>query len=86
MATSGIAGLTILVNVQVIWALARTLVAGIVSTVPARVPKVPAGFPDAAALPSEQVADVIEKFVATVSVMVTAEPVVVARIGVVTAG
>lgn len=80
------AGLTILVNVQVIWALARMFVAGIVSTVPASVPKVPAGFPDAAALPSTQLADVIEKFVATVSVIVTAVPLALASIGVVTVG
>lgn len=85
-ATWGMAGLTILVNVQVIWALARMLVAGIVSTVPASVPKVPAGLPDAAALPSEQLADDILKLVATVSVMVTAVPLVVAKIGVVTVG
>lgn len=86
MATKGMAGFTMLVNVQVIWALARILVAGIVRTVPASVPNVPTGLPDAAALPSEQLADVIEKFVATVSVIVTAVPVALARIGVVTVG
>ena len=85
-ATKGMAGLTILVKVQVICALERMLVAGMVSTLPARVPNVPAGFPDAPALPSEQLADEMVKFVATVSVMVTAVPLVVARIGVVTAG
>ena len=86
IATNGMAGLTMLVKVQDICALARILVAGIVSTVPASVPNVPAGLPDAAALPSEQLAELIEKLVATVSVIVTAVPVVVARIGVVTAG
>jgi len=86
IATSGMAGLTILVKVQVICALARTLVAGMVSTVPASVPKVPTGLPDAAAFPSEQLAEVIEKFVATVSVMVTAVPLALARMGVVTVG
>lgn len=86
MATKGMAGFTMLVNVQVIWALARILVAGIVRTVPASVPNVPTGLPDAAALPSEQLAEVIEKFVATVSVIVTAVPVALARIGVVTVG
>lgn len=86
IATSGMAELTMLVNVQVICALARMLVAGIVSTLPARVPNVPAGLPDAPALPSEQVADVIVKFVATVSVMVTAVPLVVARMGDVVVG
>lgn len=86
MATSGMAGFTILVNVQVICALARMLVAGIVSTVPERVPNEVAGFPDAAALPSTQLADVIVKLVATVSVMVTATPLVVVSIGVVIVG
>ena len=86
MATRGMAGLTIFVKVQVICALARILVAGIVRTVPERVPNVPPGLPDAAALPSTQLAEVIEKFVATVSVMVTAVPLALASIGVVTVG
>jgi len=86
IATRGMAGLTMLVNVQVICALARTLVAGMVSVLAAKVPKVPTGFPDTAALLSEQLADVIVKFVATVSVTVTAVPVALAKIGAVMAG
>ena len=78
--------ITVLVKVQVICALARTLVAGIVSTVPTNVPKVPAGLPEAAALPSVQLAAVRVKLGTTGSVMVTAVPVAVARIGVVIAG
>jgi hypothetical protein len=86
MATKGIAGLTMLVNVHVIWALGRTLTAGIVSTLVTSVPKVPTGFPEAAAFPSTQFADVIVKFMATVSVRVTAVPVVMTRMGVVVVG
>ena len=70
-----------LVKVHVICALARMFVAGMVSTVPANVPKLVTGLPDAAALASKQLAEVITKFVATVSVMVTAVPVAVAGIG-----
>ena len=86
IATTGIAGLTVLVKVQVICALVRMLAAGMVSTVPASVPNVPAGLPEAAAFPSEQLADVRVKFATTGSVMVTAVPVALARIGVVTVG
>ena len=57
-----------------------------VSTVPTNVPKVPSGLPEAAALPSVQLADERLKLGTTGSVMVTAVPVAVARIGVVTAG
>ena len=63
IATRGMAGLTILANVHVIWALARTLVAGMVSTLPESVPKLPPGLPEAAAFPSRQLADVIVKLV-----------------------
>ena len=85
-ATCGIAGLTMLVNTQVICALARMLVPGIVSTLPASVPNVPEGFPEAAKFESEHEADEIVKFDATVSVMVTAVPLVVARMGDVVVG
>ena len=86
IATRGIAGFTILVKMQLICALARTLAAGMVSTLIARVPNDPAGFPDAAALLSVQLADVMVKFVATASVIVTAVPLALARIGVVAVG
>lgn len=75
IATNGIAGFTILVKIQFNLALARTLAAGMVRTLPARVPKVPAGLPDRAALLSEQFAPVMVKLVASVSVIVTAVPV-----------
>jgi hypothetical protein len=75
-----------LVNRQVICALARILVAGIVSTLPDSVPNEPAGLPEAAAFASEQEAEVIVKFVAKVSVIVTAVPLVVARTGDVVVG
>ena len=80
------AALAVLVKVQVICALARTLVAGMVSIVPTKTPKLPAGLPEAAALPSRQLAEVMVKLEATVSVMLTAVPLVVARMGVVGAG
>ena len=80
-ATVGIAGLAILLNVQVIWALARTLAAGTVKTVPANTPKVPTGFPDAAALASVHEAELIEKFAANASVIVTAVPLALTVIG-----
>ena len=80
-ATCGMAAFAVLVKVQLILALVRIFAAGIVSTVPAKVPKVVAGLPEAAALLSEQLADVIVKFAATVSVTVTAAPVVVTRMG-----
>jgi hypothetical protein len=86
IATSGIAGLTIFVNTQFICARARTLAAGMVRTDPVNVPKLPDGFPEAAKFPSLQLADEMVKFVATVSVIVTAVPVALARIGVVTVG
>ena len=63
--------LTVLVRVQAICAAATTLTAGIVSTLPASVPKL-AGLPVTAALASVQVAAVAVKFVAGVSVSVTA--------------
>jgi hypothetical protein len=81
MATKGIAGLTILVKVQTSWALARIAVAGIVSTLPARVPMAPVVLPDAAALLSTQLAAVIVKFVVVPSVMVTAVPFATAETG-----
>jgi hypothetical protein len=86
IATKGMAGLTIFVNVQTSFALVRTFTAGMVSTLPASVPNVPAGFPDATALLSMQFAPVMVKFVASVSVMVTAVPVALAAIGDGTAG
>jgi hypothetical protein len=86
IATKGMAGLTIFVNVQTSLALVRTFTAGMVSTLPASVPNVPAGFPDVAALLSMQFAPVMVKFVASVSVMVTAVPVALAAIGDGTAG
>ena len=68
---AAVAVLTVLVMVQVIFAAASTLAAGIVNTLPTSVPKL-AGFPVMAALASVQVAAVAVKFVAGVSVMVTA--------------
>ncbi len=86
MATRGMAGLTILVKAQLIWALTRMKLAGIFSVLPARVPKLPPGFPDSAAFASVQLAETIEKLVAKVSVRLTAVPVALAGTGVVTAG
>lgn len=86
IATRGMAGLTILVKRQVICALARTLVAGMVRTLPASVPNVPTGFPDATAFESVQVADEMVKLVAKVSVMTTAVPLAFAAIGAVIVG
>ena len=80
------AGLTVFVIVHVIWAFARILVAGIVNIVPAKVPKVPTGLPEAAAFASVQLAAVRVKFVTTGSVMVTIVPFAVAMIGAGTAG
>ena len=72
MATVAVpAVLTVLVNVQVIWAAAKTLAAGMVSTLPAKVPKVPT-LPVIAELASVQLAAEAEKFAAGVSVIVTA--------------
>jgi hypothetical protein len=76
------AGFTILLKVQVICARTRMLVAGIVSTLPDNIPKLPAGLPDATAFASEQLAEVIVKLEVAASVMVTAVPLVTARIGV----
>jgi hypothetical protein len=75
------AGLTVLVMVQVICALARILVAGIVTKVPANEPKVPAGLPEAAAFASEQLAAVNVKLATVGSLIVTAVPVAFAMIG-----
>ena len=86
MATTGIAGLTVLVKVQVICALTRTLAAGTVSTVPASVPKLPAGLPEAAAFASVQLAAVRVKLATAGSVIVTAVPVALAKMGAATAG
>ena len=72
MATVAVpAVLTVLVKVQLICAAANTLAAGMVSTLPASVPKL-AGFPVMAELASVQLAADAEKFVAGVSVIVTA--------------
>jgi hypothetical protein len=75
------AGSTILVNVQTIRACASTFAPGIVKTRPARVPKVPDGFPDTVAFVSMQFADVMVKLVVMPSVIVTALPVVVTGTG-----
>lgn len=75
------AGFTVLVRVHVICALARILAAGIVTIVPAKLPNVPAGLPEATALASEQLAAVRVKFVTTGSVIVTAVPVALAMMG-----
>ena len=80
------AGFTVLVIVQVICALARILPAGIVSTVPTNVPKLPTGLPEAAAFVSLQLAAVSVKLVTTGSVIVTAVPVALANIGAGTGG
>lgn len=63
--------LTVLVRVQVICAAATMLTAGMVITLPAKVPKL-AGFPVMAAFESVQVTAEAVKFVAGVSVIVTA--------------
>lgn len=68
---AAVAVLTELVMVQVILAAATTLIAGTVNTLPASVPKL-AGLPVMAALASVQLAAVAVKFVAGVSVIVTA--------------
>ena len=80
------AGLTVFVIVQVICALARILVAGIVSTVPTNVPKLPAGLPEAAAFASVQLAAVSVKLATAGSFIVTAVPAALAKIGAGTAG
>jgi hypothetical protein len=67
--------------VQVILAWVRMLVPGMVSTLPARVPKAVDGLPDAAKFVSVQLAAWMVKFVAAVSVIATAVPLVVADIG-----
>ncbi len=69
------------VNVHTICARTLMLVAGMVNTCPASVPNVPAGLPDAPALLSTQDALEIVKLVVAPSVIVTAVPVLVARIG-----
>lgn len=63
--------LSVLVIVQVICAAARIFAAGMVSTLPARVPKL-AGLPVTAELASVQLAADAAKLVAGVSVIVTA--------------
>ena len=70
-----------MVKTQFSCALGFTLMAGIVRTVPTSVPIAVAGFPDAAAFASKQLAVVMVKLVATVSVIVTALPVVVTKMG-----
>ena len=57
-----------------------------VSTMPTKVPKVPAGLPEATAFASTQLAAVSVKFVTTGSVIVTAVPVALANIGAGAAG
>ena len=75
-----------LLNVQVICALARMLVVGIVNTVPANVPKAVPGLPEAAAFVSTQEAVFIVKLVATVSVIFTVFPTVVTGMGAIVVG
>ena len=75
-----------LLNVQVICALLRMLVAGMVNTVPASVPKAVPRLPEAAALVSRQEAEFMVKLAATVSVMLTALPTVVTAIGAIVVG
>ena len=70
-----------MVIVHVICALARMFAAGIVTIVPAKLPNVPAGLPEATALASEQLAAVKVKFATTGSLIVTAVPVALAMIG-----
>lgn len=77
--------LIVLVRMQLIFAAASTLVAGIVMTLPESDPKL-AGFPVTAALASLHVALVAVKFAAGVSVMVTAVLKAVTLIAVGTAG
>ena len=68
---AAVAVLNVLVKVQVICAAANTLAAGMVSTLPARLPKLP-GLPVTAELASVHVALDAVKLVASVSVTVTA--------------
>ena len=74
-----------LLNVQTICAFVRTLVAGIVNTLPTNVPKL-AGLPETTAFVSVQEAVFTVKLVAGVSVMVTALPTVVTGTGATVAG
>ena len=68
---AAVAVLKVFVKVHEICAAANTLAAGMVSTLPARLPKLP-GLPVTAELASVQVALDAVKLVATVSVTVTA--------------
>lgn len=77
--------LTVLVMVQVIFAAAKTLAAGMVSTLPTSPPKL-AGLPVIAELASVQVAAVAVKFAVAASVIVTAVLKAVTLIGVGAAG
>ena len=65
--TATVAGFAAFVKAQVIWLADRTLVAGIVSTLPLKLPKL-AGLPVLLALASLQVADVAVKLPLAVSV------------------
>lgn len=67
---AAVAVLNVLVKVQVICAAAKTLAAGMVSTLPVKLPKL-AGFPVTAEFASVQVALDAVKLVAGVSVTVT---------------
>ena len=80
------AGFAVLVMVHVIWALARMLAAETVTIVPEKLPKLPAGFPEATAFASEQLAAVSVKLATMGSLIVTAVPVALAMIGAGTAG
>ena len=75
------AGLAMLLNVQVICALARTFVAATVKTLPASVPNGVAGLPEAPALVSRHEAEFTVKLAASVSVITTALPTVLAGMG-----
>ena len=84
-ATVAAAAFSALVRTQVIFAAATTLAAGIVTTLPAKVPKVPV-LPVTAELESVQLTALAVKFVAAVSVIVTAVFRAETVIGVGTAG
>ena len=68
--TDTVAGFAVLVNVHVICAAGRTFAAGMVSTFPARPPKL-AGFPVKLELASLHMADVASKLVLAASVICT---------------
>ena len=74
--TATLAGFAALVMVQLICAVGKTLAAGTVNTLPARLPKL-AGFPVKPALASEHVADAALKLALAASVICNCVPAVV---------